>query len=84
MQKEHDMGTIFVSALPFKASEETLRNAFETFGPESVEIFADWAEPTYEPYALMDLKEPDAAVKAMDGKQIGHKHLRVHRKEKVK
>lgn len=76
------METMYVSSLPFKADEETIRGLFVPFGAVArVELHADWVNPTHEPYALVDVEGGDAGAIAfaLDGKKIGRTYLRVHR-----
>jgi RNA recognition motif-containing protein len=75
------MKTIFISSLPFRADETFIRDLFSPFGKVvSVELHADWVNPTFEPYAHVELDTPDArpAVDALDGRKIGQNHIRVH------
>lgn len=76
------MKTIFIGALPFKTSAEFLLklvSQYEPIGP--VQIFADWENPTHEPFALVQVKRAAEAVEDLDGYKIGSAHLRVHVKE---
>ena len=74
------MQTLFVSALPFKATEAELRTLFEQYGRvQSVEIFADWVDASFEPYAHIRMDQPDEAIEALDGKIIGSTYIRVNR-----
>lgn len=78
---------IYVSSLPFNTNKQDLVKLFEKFGSVSaVEIFADWQNPTHEPYAYVTLTgnnleqvESDA-IEELDGIKIGRTHLRVHKK----
>jgi RNA recognition motif-containing protein len=75
------MKTIFISSLPFRADEAFIRDLFSPFGTVvSVELHADWVNPTHEPYAHVELDTPDAqpAVDALDGRKFGQNHIRVH------
>lgn len=75
------MTTLFISSLPFRADEKFIRDLFAPFGTVvSVELHADWVNPTYEPYAYVVLDAPDAgpAVDALDGQKFGQNHIRVH------
>lgn len=76
------MATIFISSLPFRADEKFIRELFVPFGRVmSVDLHADWVDPTHEPYAYVELDaiDPDAAVDALDGRKFGQNHIRVHR-----
>ena len=75
------MTTIFISSLPFRADEDFIRKLFAPHGKVvSVELHADWVNPTYEPYAYVELDTPDPAraVDALDGQKFGQNHIRVH------
>ena len=75
------MATIFISSLPFRADEKFIRELFAPYGTVgSVELHADWVNPTYEPYAYVELDTPDPtrAVDALDGQKFGQNHIRVH------
>jgi len=75
------MTTIFISSLPFRADEQFIRALFAPYGQvRSVELHADWVDPTYEPYAFVELDTPDPAraVDALDGQKFGQNHIRVH------
>ena len=77
------MTTIFISSLPFRADEAFIRSLFSPFGKVvSVDLHADWVNPTYEPYAYVELDAPDpgAAVDALDGQKFGQNHIRVHQR----
>jgi len=80
---ELDMATIFISSLPFRADEAFIRNLFSPFGRVvSVDLHADWVNPTHEPYAYVDLEtsDPKLAVDALDGQKFGQNHIRVHKR----
>jgi RNA recognition motif-containing protein len=80
------MTTIFISSLPFRADEAFIRELFSPFGKVvSVELHADWVNPTYEPFAYVELDAPDPmpAVDALDGKKYGQNHIRVHERVTV-
>jgi len=75
------MATIFISSLPFRADEGFIRDLFTPFGKvAAVELHADWVNPTYEPYAYVELETPDCktAVDSLDGQKFGQNHIRVH------
>ena len=80
---ELDMSTIFISSLPFRADEAFIRDLFSPFGRVvSVDLHADWVNPTHEPYAYVELEAPDPelAVNALDGQKFGQNHIRVHQR----
>lgn len=76
-------GGLFVGALPFGSTEETIRKLFEPFGPVfGVTVNADWENPTFEPHAYVELKNAGDAIAKMDGKKIGNTYLRVHERSR--
>jgi len=80
------MATIFISSLPFQADEAFIRKLFEPYGKVlSVDLHADWVNPTREPYAHVELDTPDpkGAVDALDGQKFRQNHIRVHPLVKV-
>jgi len=77
------ISTIFIGSLPFRADEAFIRDLFSPFGRVvSVDLHADWVNPTHEPYAYVGLEAPDPnlAVDALDGQKFGQNHIRVHEK----
>ncbi len=77
------MSQIFISSLPFRTDETFIRNLFSPYGRvASVELHADWVNPTYEPFAYVDLDaaDPGSVVEALDGKKFGQNHIRVHQR----
>ncbi|MCP3869304.1 MAG: RNA-binding protein [Gammaproteobacteria bacterium] len=77
------MATIYISSLPFRADETFIRNLFSPYGDVlSIDLHADWVNPTHEPYAYVELETPDpeSAVDALDGQKFGQNHIRVHRR----
>lgn len=73
------MKTLYLSALPFRADEKLIRELVAPFGKIGrVAVHADWQEPTFEPYALVEMEDPGPAVEALDGKKIGATQLRAH------
>ena len=77
------MVTIFISSLPFRADEAFIRDLFSPYGRVvSIDLHADWVNPTHEPYAYVDLDatDPQLAVDALDGQKFGQNHIRVHEK----
>ena len=72
-------GCLYVGALPFGSSEQSIRKLFEPYGPVfSVAVNADWENPTFEPHAIVELQNYNQAITAMDGKKVGNSYLRVH------
>jgi len=75
------MVTIFISSLPFRADAAFIRDLFSPYGRVvSIDLHADWVNPTHEPYAYVELEATDAqvAVDALDGQKFGQNHIRVH------
>jgi len=73
------MRTLYLSALPFRTDESAIRKLVSEFGPiGNVRLHADWQNPTFEPYALVELERIAEAVEALDGLKIGNMHLRAH------
>jgi len=75
------MVTIFISSLPFRADAAFIRDLFSPYGRViSIDLHADWVNPTHEPYAYVELEatDPKAAVDALDGQKFGQNHIRVH------
>jgi RNA recognition motif-containing protein len=74
------METLFVSALPFKVTDQELRSLFQPYGEiRSITIHADWEKATYEPYAHIEMNNADAAIRALDGLILGPTYLRVNK-----
>jgi len=77
--KEVTMRTLYLSALPFKTDEIAIHALVEPYGPVGqVQLFADWVNPTFEPYALIQVEKIAEAVEGLDGMKIGNMHLRAH------
>ena len=77
------MSVLFVSSLPFKADEKVLQDLISSYCDiESIELFADWVNPTHEPYAHVYVKTDDMKklVDNLDGIKVGHVHMRFHEK----
>lgn len=77
------MATIYISSLPFKTDEAFIHNLFSPFGRVvSVALHADWVNPTFEPYAHVELEtlDPQSAIFELDGKKFGQHHIRVHQR----
>lgn len=73
------MRTLYLSALPFRTDENAIRALVEPYGPiGTIRLFADWQNPTHEPYALIEVEKIAEAVEGLDGKKIGNMHLRAH------
>jgi hypothetical protein len=77
------MSVLYVSSLPFKTDEKILRDIISPHCEiESIELFADWVNPTYEPYAHVFVKTDniEKVLYALDGLKVGHVHMRFHEK----
>jgi hypothetical protein len=73
------MRTLYLSALPFRSDEKSIRDLVNPYGPIGrIELHADWENPTFEPYALVELEKIGEAVENLDGMKIGSMHLRAH------
>ncbi len=74
------MDTLFVSALPFKVTEAELSALFAPYGEVgTVSITADWENASFEPYAHVQVSNPDEAIAALDGYIINSTYLRVNK-----
>ncbi len=72
---------IYVGNLPFSATEDELRDAFEQFGEViSVALIADreTGRPRGFGFVEMDESSADAAIEALDGTDFGGRTLRVN------
>lgn len=73
------MKTLYLSALPYRTNEDSIRALAEPYGPVGrIQLFADWENPTFEPYALIEIERIAEAVEGLDGMKIGNMHLRAH------
>lgn len=73
------MEDVFVSALPFRISENELKDLFQEYGQvESITMFTDWDDARFEPYAHIRMTNSDAAIQALDGLIINSTYLRVN------
>jgi RNA recognition motif-containing protein len=71
--------TLYLSALPFRTDDRSVRALVEPYGKvHSLELYADWVNPTHEPYALVRMENIDEAARALDGRRIGNAYLRAH------
>lgn len=80
------METVYISSLPFKTDEAFIQKLFSPFGKVvSVALHADWVNPTFEPYAYVELETSDLqrAIDELDGKKFAQHHIRVHKRVNV-
>ena len=74
------MDTLFVSALPFRITEYQIRDLFAPFGQvQSVRVYADWENASYEPYAHVVMDNTEQAIEALDGVIINSTYLRLNK-----
>ena len=73
---------LYVGNLPFSATEEDLRELFETHGAiESVSVITDRETGRARGFAFVEFEEAssaDAAVQALDGKDMDGRAIRVN------
>lgn len=73
------METLFVSALPYRITEDKLRELFSPYGEiQSISICADWDNATFEPYAHITMSNVESAIAELDGYVINSTYLRVN------
>lgn len=81
------MKSIYVGNLPFTASEDELRALFSEFGTvESVKLVSDrdTGRPRGFGFVGMNNSEADAAIKALNGRDMGGRALRINEAEERK
>lgn len=79
------MKKMFVSNLPFEASEESVRELFSEFGTvRSIQIATDIFTRKCRGFGFIEMEghEARAAVNALDGKSYHGKYLRVRFEDK--
>jgi len=74
---------LYVGNLSFRTSDQTLRDAFEEDGRKVVEVKIVTDRETGQPrgFAFVEMGSPseaDAAIKAMDGREVDGRALRVN------
>jgi RNA recognition motif-containing protein len=73
---------IYVGNLAYRTNEDDLRNAFEEFGAvEAVDIISDRETGRSKGFGFVEMKnnaEAQAAIDAMDGKELGDRTLKVN------
>lgn len=75
------MKTIYTGNLPFSATEEDVRALFEEYGTvESINMIIDRQTGRFRGFAFVDMEDEsaDAAIKGLDGLQLGERTLRVN------
>lgn len=75
------MKNIFVGNLPFRASEEEVRDLFTQYGTvHSVNLITDreTGRPRGFGFVEMDQDAADAAIRALDGTEFGGRNLQVN------
>ncbi len=72
---------LYVGNIPFSATEDELRSLFEQHGSvESINVITDreTGRPRGFAFVEMDASAADAAMQALDGKDMGGRSLRVN------
>lgn len=75
------MKSIYVGNLPFTATEDEIRDLFAAYGEvDSVRLVndRDTGRPRGFGFVTMDDASADAAIKALDGQQMGGRSLRIN------
>ena len=75
------MKSIYVGNLPFTATEDEVRDMFSPYGNvSSVKLVTDreTGRPRGFGFVEMDDESADAAIKALDGKELGGRSLRIN------
>ena len=73
---------IYVGNLAYRTNEDDIRNAFEQFGTvDAVDIISDRETGRSKGFGFVEMKNNDeaqAAIDAMDGKELGERTLKVN------
>ena len=73
---------IYVGNLAYRTNEDDLRNAFEEFGTvDAVDIITDRETGRSKGFGFVEMRNKDeaqAAIDAMDGKELGDRTLKVN------
>ncbi len=76
------MFNIYVGNLPFNASEEEVRSAFEEFGAViSVKLITDRETGRPRGFAFVEMENADegnSAIQALDGQPMGGRPMRIN------
>ena len=78
---------MFVGNLPFTVTEEELRTMFEEHGAiESLKLITDRETGRSRGFAFVEMEnaEADAAMKALNGKDMGGRNIKVNQAEERK
>jgi len=78
------MKSIYVGNLPFTATEDEVRDLFAAFGDvDSVRLMTDreTGRPRGFGFVKMAAQDADAAIQALNGKQLGGRSLRINEAE---
>ena len=78
---------MFVGNLPFTVTEEELRTMFEEHGTiESLKLITDRETGRSRGFAFVEMEnaEADAAMKALNGKDMGGRNIKVNQAEERK
>ncbi|KAB7627655.1 RNA recognition motif domain-containing protein [Alkalilimnicola sp. S0819] len=81
------MKSIYVGNLPFSATEDEVRDLFAEFGNvESVRLMTDreTGRPRGFGFVQMAPSDADAAIEALDGKDMGGRNLRINEAQERK
>jgi RNA recognition motif-containing protein len=81
------MKSIYVGNLPFSATEDEVRDLFEEYGTvQEVRLMTDRETGRARGFGFvrMDDAEADAAIRALDGKDMGGRNLRINEAEERK
>lgn len=81
------MKSIYVGNLPFSATEDEVRDLFEEYGTvQEVRLMTDreTGRPRGFGFVRMDDADADAAIRALDGKSVGGRNLRINEAEERK
>jgi cold-inducible RNA-binding protein len=74
--------TIYVGNISYSMKEQDLANVFQDFGPvESVKIIIDKQSGRSKGYGFVEManeQDGDAAVEALNGKEIGGRSIKVN------
>lgn len=72
---------VYTGNLPFQTTEEEVRRLFKPFGEvHSVDMITDRDSGRFRGFCFVDMEEEaaDAAIAALDGKEVGGRKIRVN------
>lgn len=81
------MKSIYVGNLPFTATEDEVQELFAAYGNvDSVRLITDreTGRPRGFGFVRMDAADADAAIQALNGKEMGGRSLRINEAEERK